>query len=94
MGLVDTVDEQQVRNALFVEHPKRRRDERGARRIGIDDDDGQIGSRDSARRVGGKADRSWRVDDREFLAQIGEIVEVGLGRSAAGACFLAAVADA
>ena len=45
-------------------------------------------------RVGGEADRSRRIDDRERLAQIIEVHQIEFGRAAARARFGAAVADA
>ena len=45
VGLVDAVDEDEVRNAKLVEHPEGRGGERGARRVRVDDDDGDIGDR-------------------------------------------------
>ena len=94
MRLVDAVDENEVRNAKLVELPERRRSQRSARRVRIDDDDGDIRHRHAARGIGCKADRSGGIDDGVFLAEIGEIVEVGFGRTASGARFFAAVADA
>ena len=92
--LVDAVDEDEMRNAEFVERAQRRCGERCSRRVGIDDDDGDIGDRKRPRAVGGKADRSGAVEDCELIAEIFEIVEVELGRAAALAAFRARIADA
>ena len=68
---------------------------RGARDgIGVDDDDGDVGDRQSLRAVGREADRSRDVEDGELVAEIAEIVEVEFGRSAALAGFGARIADA
>jgi hypothetical protein len=56
--LVDPVDEDQMGDAELVEHPESRRGKRRACRIWVHDDDRQIGCRDRARTVGGKADRA------------------------------------
>ena len=92
--LVDTIDENEVRNALLVEHAERRRGERGPCRIGIDHDDGEVGDRDRPRGIGRKSDRPGRIDDPEAVPEPREMVEVGLGRSAALARFGARIADA
>ena len=63
--LVDPVDEDEVRDAELVERAQRRRGERRARRIGIDDDDRDVGDRQRLRAVGGKADRAGAVEDGE-----------------------------
>ena len=68
--------------------------ERRSRRIGIDDDDGDVGDRQRLRAVGRKADRSGHVEDGEIVAEIFEIVEVEFGRAAALARFRARIADA
>ena len=47
--------------------------ERRARRVGIDDDDRDVGERQRARAVGGEADRAGAVDDREMIAEIVEM---------------------
>ncbi len=92
--LVDAVDENEVRYAKLVEHAQRRSRERSSCGIRVDDDDGKVGRRDGTRAVGGEADRTGAIDQREFVVEIFEIVEVELGRAATLARFGAAVADA
>ncbi len=81
--LVDAVDEDQVRDAELVERAEGRGSKRRPRRVGIDDDDGEVGDGDRPRPVGGEADRAGDVDDRILVAEIIEIVEVELGGAAA-----------
>src|SRR5205823_3091593 len=92
--LVDSVDEDEMRNAELVERAERRGGERGSRRVGIDDDDGDIGNCKRPRSVGGEADRSRAVEDCELIAEIFEIVEVEFGRATALSAFRARIADA
>ena len=94
MRLVDPVHENEVRNALFVEHPQGGGGQSGARDVGIDDDDGEVGDRDRALRVGRKTDRSGRIDQGERSAEIFEMHQIEFGRAAARARFGAAIADA
>jgi hypothetical protein len=83
MRLVDSIDEDKVRDSQLVERSKGRSHEGGARRIRVDDDDRDIRDGHGAGSVSGEADRSWHVDDSELVAEIFEIVEVELGRAAA-----------
>ena len=94
MGLVDAVDENDVRDAELVEHAQGRGGKRRTRRVGVDDDDRHVGDRHRPRAVGGEADRSGGVEDGELVAEIFEIIGVELGRSAALAGFGARIADA
>ena len=66
VGLVDAVDEDQVRDAELVKHPQRRRGKRGPSRVRVDDDDGDVGNGDAARGIGRKADRAGGVDDPDL----------------------------
>ena len=94
MRLVDAIDEDEVGDAELIECAKGRSGERRSRRVRVDDDDCSIGDRKRASAVGGKADRSRAIDEREGVAEIIEIVEVELGRAAALAAFRARIADA
>src|SRR5262245_58531149 len=94
MSLVDAVDKNEVRNAELVEDPEGRGGEGRACRVGVDHDNGDVRYRHTARSIGRKPNRTGRVNDGVFLAEVAEIVEVGFGRSASGARFLAAVTDA
>ncbi len=75
MGLVDAVDEDEVRDAELVERAQGRGGQRRTRRVGVDDDDRHVGNRQRPRAVGGEADRSGGVEDRELVAEIFEIIE-------------------
>ena len=92
--LVDAIDEYEMGDAELVEHSQGRGRQCCTGRVRVDNDDRDVGDRHSASSVGREADRSWRVDDGVFLAEIAEIVEVGFRRTAPGARFLAAVTDA
>ena len=58
MGLVDAIDEDEVRDAELVERAKRRRGERRAGRVGVDHDDRDVGDRQRPRAIGREADRT------------------------------------
>ncbi len=73
MRLVDAVDEDEVRDAELVERAQRRGGERRARRVGIDDDDRDVGDGQRPGAVGGKADRAGAIEDGERVAEIVEI---------------------
>ena len=94
VGLVDAVDEDQMGDAELVERAQRRGGEGRPRRVGIDDDDRDVGDRQRPRAVGGKADRARAIEDCERVVEILEIVEVELGRAAALSRFRARIADA
>ena len=61
--LIDTVNEDEMRNAELVERAERRRGERGSSWVGVDDHNGDVGNCERPRAVGGKADRAGAIDD-------------------------------
>src|SRR4029453_17431639 len=70
MRLVDSVDEDEVGDAKFVECAKGRRGERRARRIGVDNDDGDVGDGEPPSSISRKSNRSRRIEDGERIAEI------------------------
>ena len=73
MRLVDAVDEDEVRDAELVERAQRRRGERRAGRVGIDDHDRDVGDGEGFGAVGREADRTGAIEDGERVAEIVEI---------------------
>src|SRR5438046_1853766 len=94
MRLVDAVDEDEMWNAKLIERPQGRGGEGRPRRVGIDDDDRDIGDGERFRAVRGKADRAGAIENGERVSEIVEMVEVELGRAAALARLRAGIADA
>ena len=56
VGLVDAIDEDEVRDAELVERAERRRGEGSAGRVGVDHHDRDVGDRQSLRAIGREAD--------------------------------------
>src|SRR5689334_18396001 len=94
MSLVDAVDEDEMRDTELIKRSQRGSSQRGAGRIGVDNDDCDIGDSERSRTIRREADRARHIDDGELIAKIFEIVEIEFGRAAALAAFGAGVPDA
>ncbi len=92
--LVDLVDEQRMGQADRLQPPQGRLDQRRARRIGIDHDEGEIGRGQRHLHVGRKGRGAGRVGDQVAVAHPVEAQQVELGRSAARPRLGTGIADA
>jgi hypothetical protein len=72
---------------------KRRRCERRAGRVRVDDDNRHVRDRERFGAIGRETNRSGAVDDGEGIAEIVEMIEVQFGRAAALTRFGAGIAD-
>src|SRR3712207_174675 len=78
-GLIDPIDEDEVRNPKLVEQAQRWRGERRAGWIGIDHDNRGVRKRQGAGAISRKAHGPRAVDEREVVAEIIEVHQVELG---------------
>ena len=92
--LIHLVHEHRMRNAVGLKPTEERLGEKGALRIGVDDDQRHVGGGQGGIAVSRKADRSRRVDDHEALPQKFQPGEIDFGGAAPGTGFGAGIPHA
>ena len=91
-GLVDLVDEDDVRNAAVLELAQHRLGQRGALGLGRDHHQREVGDVERAVAVRGEADRAWAIEQHVLVAGVAEAGQVEFGGAASRAGFRARVA--
>ena len=91
--LIDLVDEHRMRQPDLLDPAQHRLGKNGARGVGVDDQNGEIGTLERGEAIGHECRRTRGIDDHKAVAQIIEADEINFSGAFARAGFGGRVAD-